>query len=161
MVRKLYRITWQQIRLLPDRERLWRALRQKDQLYPTGEIKPSFFRDRSGLSCDLARFSTPEASRRGHGEQAYPAEAGLVEFSVLDVRAIGSDVLHVPVKTTVPVARAASFFSRLRLRGSTHSIRNYAHAQFTSYLERPEAEQLILRSFFLIEQRFKVEREGP
>jgi hypothetical protein len=136
MVRALYRLTWQRIQLLPDNERLWRAVRQRDQVYATGELKPSFFRDESGLSCDLARFSTPEASRRGHAEQPYPLEAGLVEFKVLDVRAVGSDVEHVPLQI---------------------SPRNYAHSQFTSIIERPDGEeQLVAAASFRIPQRFRV-----
>jgi hypothetical protein len=135
MVRAVYRLTWVQIRFLPSNERLWRALRQKDQVYETGEIKPSFFRDRSGLSCDLARFSTEEVSKRGHAEEDYPPEAGLVEFTVRDVRGVGSDVGHVPMKTP---------------------RRNYAHSQLTTFIEKPQAEQLVAAAFFIIQQRFKI-----
>jgi hypothetical protein len=135
MVRAFYRVAWRRIQLVPDSELLWRALRQRDQVYATGEIKPAFFRDQSGLSCDLARFSTPEASRRGHGKQKYPAEAGLVEFRVVDVRALGSNVRHAPTRDPQI---------------------NYAHSQFTTFLDKPAAELLIAVASFRIPQRFRV-----
>src|SRR5213594_140312 len=88
--RALFRMAWIRIQLIPGEERLWRALHKREQVYADGTIKPAFFRDVSGLSCDLARFSTPERSRRGHGRQPYPQETGLVEFRARHVRAAGS-----------------------------------------------------------------------
>ena len=67
-------------------------------MYKNGIPKPSFFRDRNGLSCDLARFSTPERSRRGYADAPWPEEAGLVEFRARDVRDARSDVQHTPLK---------------------------------------------------------------
>jgi hypothetical protein len=134
-VRAIYHLTWRRIRWIPDNERLWRALHKRDQVYAkTGMIKPSFFRDRSGLSCDLARFTTPEASRLGHGDQDSPAEAGLVEFRALDVRRCGSDVQHAPVKTPRP---------------------NYAHSMFTSVVEGTEGEDLARAACFRIPHRLR------
>jgi hypothetical protein len=122
---------WIRIQLIPDEERLWRALHQRDQVYANGEIKPAFFRDIHGLSCDLARFSTPERSRRGYGQQAFPQGAGLVEFRARHVRAAGSDVRHEPKKEPPP---------------------NYAHSQFTVCLERAGQDLLKREAQFRIAQ---------
>jgi hypothetical protein len=162
MVRALYRLTWQRIQFLPADEHLWRAFHQRDQVYATGELKPSFFRDRSGLSCDLARFSNPEASRRGHSDKMYPAEAGLVEFRVLDVRAVGSDVEHDPVKRPRqslsfgrPISTLlARTWSTLRLWRRRH---NYAHSKVTSPIRRPDGEEYLATvASFRIQQRLRV-----
>ncbi|MCU0649094.1 MAG: hypothetical protein MUF00_13925, partial [Gemmatimonadaceae bacterium] len=72
---------WIVLSKIPSEEVLWRAVRKKEQLYADGRPKPSFFRDKSGLSCDIARFSTVEDSRLGHGEVPFPVESGLVRFS--------------------------------------------------------------------------------
>lgn len=83
---------------IPPTETLWRSVYKKEQLKRDGTLKPGFFKDKRGLSCDLARFSTIEASRRGHQDPpAWPNEAGLVEFTVGAVRAVGSDVEHKPL----------------------------------------------------------------
>lgn len=136
VIRALFRAAWARIRFVPDAEKLWRALHKPDQLYKeTGRPKPSFFRDVNGLSCDLARFSSPQRSCAGHGPKPYPAKAGLVEFSVERVRAVGSDVGHRPVKP--PLTRH----------------RNYGHAQFTSVPDGPGQSSLAKSATFRIRHR--------
>jgi len=136
-VRWIFRLTWRRIEFIPPGEKLWRALHKVDQVYReprrAGRPKPSFFRDKWGLSCDLARFSTAERSRIGHAEKPHPAEAGLVEFSVGNVREIGSDVRHEPVRKP---------------------RRNYAHAQFTSTPSTPARSKLADKSTYHVPQRF-------
>lgn len=135
MTRLWFRIWRIRLTFIPDKEKLWRALHRADQVYKeTGRPKPSFFRDRSGLSCDLARFSTPERSRRGHGPKPYPPECGLVEISTALVREAGSDVAHVPVNE-VP--------------------RNYAHTQFVSVVAGEGLELLARESTYRIHHRFR------
>jgi len=134
IVRFLFKALWLTIRLIPDEERLWRAVRKPDQVYKDGRLKPSFFRDKSGLSCDLARFSTPEKSRMGHGLNPYPPESGLVEIRVLNVRAVGSDVAHRPITTP---------------------RRNYAHTEFTSVPDSKGLDSLVQASTFRIMHTFR------
>lgn len=96
-------------------------MHKKDQLYENGDIKPSFFRDKNGLSCDLARFSTVERSRRGYNAPPWPDAAGLVEIRVMHARKAGSDVGHKPISGECP---------------------NYSHSQFTEYLTTPQAKEI-------------------
>jgi hypothetical protein len=113
--RAVFRITWRTITHIPPPEKLWRSIHRKDQVYANGGLKPAFFRDnRGGLSCDLARVSTIERSRRGYGvPPQWPEEAGLAEFRVQDVWDNGSDVAHRPTKAP---------------------FRNYSHCQLTAPL---------------------------
>jgi hypothetical protein len=141
--RALFKRRWRQIQFIPDDEKLWRALHRLEQIYPkghpkaelVGKPKPSFFRDRNGLSCDLARFSTEQQSRLGYGDEPYPVGAGLVEFTASQFRKVQSDVGHKPVAG--PNTRNASPNS---LRGPKE---NYAHVQVTTYLESDQREPLI------------------
>jgi len=135
ITRSLFQIAWIKIRHVPDQERLWRAVNKPDQVYKkTGSPKPSFFRDKTGLSCNLARFSTLERSRVGYGDKAYPPESGLVEFTAALVRSAGSDVAHKPVR--VP-------------------RRNYAHAQLPPGLSGPGEDLLAKQAHVRIAPRFK------
>lgn len=114
IARRIHRALWIKISHIPDSEKLWRAVNKPEQVYAkTGKPKPAFFRDKSGLSCDIARFSTPEKSRVGHGPKPYPADSGLIEMDAGLIRKAGADVAHRPVKDPK---------------------RNYAHAQLTSLL---------------------------
>lgn len=133
LARKLYRLFWRRIRYIPRDEKLWRAVYKKDQVYEDGQLKPAFFRDRSGLSCDLARFSTVERSRRGYSLQ-WPEEAGLVEFSVGLVRDNGSDVEHAPVR---------------------QPHQNYAHCLFTELLHHPDTDNLAEAASWVVKQRVR------
>src|SRR6266699_160374 len=79
--RAMFRWLWLRIQLVPDREKCWRAVNKPDHIYKpgtprAGKLKPSFFRDKKGLSFDLARFSTMERSRIGHAEKPYPVGTG-------------------------------------------------------------------------------------
>lgn len=122
--------------IYPDCCVIYAALNNKpDQICKeTGQPKPAFFRDKSGLSVDLARFSNPERSRIGHAEKPYPRETGLIELTVRRVRDAGSDVGHVPVSAP---------------------RRNYAHAQFTSVPGSSGLDQLSKGARYKIQQRFK------
>ena len=121
LVREIYRRKWKIIDHIPGDEKLWRAVYKKDQLYPNGNIKPAFFRDKTGLSCDLARFSTVEQSKRGYAPPPWPDAAGLVEIRVIHARQAGSDVRHKPISGEHP---------------------NYSHAEFTAHLTTPLAEDI-------------------
>jgi hypothetical protein len=91
--------SWLAIEKIPGDERLWRSVYRPEQVKPDGTLKPSFFKNKNGTSCDLARFSTMEKSRRGYGvPPQWPEEAGLVEFTVSMVRNVDADVLHAPTK---------------------------------------------------------------
>ena len=124
LARRVARAFWYTVSFLPDEEKLWRSVYlPRDQLKKTGEVKRAFFRDKTGLSCDIARFSTAERSRRGHADPlAWPAESGLLEFSVASVRKVGSDVCHVPVRNPPT---------------------NYAHCEFSVWLTTDQAEDLV------------------
>jgi len=133
LIRQLYRLRWIEISNIPDDELLWRSVYKKDQIYKNGRPKPAFFRDKSGLSCDLAKFSTPERSRRGFADPPWPAEAGLVEFSRRDVRDAKSDVKHKPIATP----------------------RNYAHCQLDVPLDKKGEQHMADAARWRIEQRLK------
>ena len=127
------RLRWWEISRLPDREVLWRALYKKDQVYADGSIKPAFFRDRRGVSCDLARLSTREKSRRGYSPPPWPEESGLVAFRAEQVRAAGGDVQHVPLR---------------------QPTLNYAHCQFVPELVLDE-DSLAGAAWFEVPQRIR------
>ena len=134
IIRRFFRLAWIRIRFIPGDECLWRAVNKPDQVYKdTGRPKPAFFRDKSGLSVDLSRLSSPERSRVGHGAKPYPTESGLVEIRVSMVRDAGTDVNHVPVREP-------------RL--------NYAHAQFTSLLGSSGLQALAQAAHYRIQPRF-------
>ena len=107
-------------------------MHKKDQLYENGDIKPAFFRDKTGLSCDLARFSTVERSRRGYNPPPWPDAAGLVEIRVTHARAAGSDVRHKPISGRYP---------------------NYSHSQFTEYLTPAQAKEICRQANFPVKPR--------
>jgi len=120
---------------VPGDAKLWRALHKPDQYYKdSGKPKPSFFRDKNGLSCDLARLSTPARSKLGHGPKPYPPGSGLVEFTAERVRAAGSDVSHEPVKLP---------------------RQNYAHAQLSSTLDGTGADLLAKAATYVIKHDLK------
>ena len=128
---------WLRIKLVPDREKCWRAFNKLDHIYKpgtprAGKLKPSFFRDKKGLSFDLATFSTKERSRVGHAEKPYPVGTGLVEWSAAHVREAESDVSHRPV---------------------THPKKNYAHAQLATVLNGKGEEHMSKVARFVIEHR--------
>lgn len=132
----MFRWLWLRIQLVPDREKCWRAVNKLDHIYKpgtprAGKLKPSFFRDKKGLSFDLARFSTKERSRIGHAEKPYPVGTGLVEFSAAHVREAGSDVHHKPIKHP----------------------KNYAHAQLAVVLTAAGEEHMSKVTRFVVEQR--------
>ena len=132
LVREIYRRKWKIIDYIPDDERLWRAVYKKDQLYATGEIKPTFFRDKNGLSCDIARFSTIEQSRCGYAPPPWPDAAGLVEIKAAHVRQVGGDVQHKPIRNDHP---------------------NYSHSQFTTLLQGDQLETIRRMSQFRVRPR--------
>ena len=84
---------------IPDNATLWRAVCRPEQI-KNGKLKRGFFRDKRGLSCDLAIFSTIEKSRRGNLLPPWPEGSGLVEFEVATIRSenVQSDVHHDPKK---------------------------------------------------------------
>ena len=138
IVRLIFRAVWVRIQQIPDSERLWRTLHKPDLVYKhNGKPKPAFFRDKNGLSCDIARLSTPQRTKIGYSKKPYPDKAGVVEFSVEQVRAAGSDVSHKPVKPPL-VPR-----------------RNYAHAQLNDPLSGEGESSLSEEAVFRIPQRFK------
>lgn len=98
-----------------------------------GSLKPGFFRNKAGISCDLAILSTEERSRRGYVKPPWPDEAGLVEIRVSQVRARGSDVTHEPDR----------------------ELDNYAHCVFTKDLSKPEAKKLAKEARVVIAQRLR------
>lgn len=112
---------------------LWRAVYRKDSLKSDGTLKPAFFRDKRGLSCDLARFSTVERSRLGMVvPPVWPSTSGLARFAVRDVRRAGTTVSHVPVRASTTVVAE-----------QTRPVRaNYAHCQFVDELTTATAKQL-------------------
>ena len=129
LVREIYRKKWKIIDHIPDDEKLWRAIYKKEQLYNDGNIKPAFFRDRSGLSCDLARFSSIEKSRLGYIPPPRPSGTGLVEIGVSHARAAGTDVYHKPIMVPAP---------------------NYSHCQFSRHLDTVQAQLICAAAEFRV-----------
>lgn len=138
MTRMLFKLAWRTIGLVPNDEHIWRSVNRPDHIYKpgtprAGELKPSFFRDKRGLSFDLARFSTVEGTRRGHAPTPYPVQSGVVQLTGLMVRQAGTDVEHVPVLTPA---------------------RNYAHCQFTSVPEQGGLDFLSSNAVHIVRHRF-------
>lgn len=129
----LWRFSHKRIGHIPNGQVLWRTIYKEEQLYPKtskvnpGKPKPAFFRDRSGLSCDLAILSTKEKSRLGYGNPPRPAYSGLAQFTVDNVRCtpVSSDVHHAPV----------------HLNGEY----NYAHSMVNDYLDGKRADEMVIR----------------
>lgn len=127
-----HKYLWRKIDVIPDGVTLWRAI-PPSQVKRDGKIKASFFRDNrpgSGLSCDIAAFSSKEASRRGYATPPAwdEALAGLVEFEAGQVRQCShcppdADVVHNPLDTA--------------------SIKNYGHAVFTKKLCADEEKTMV------------------
>ncbi len=120
LVRRIFKILWKNIKHIPDNELLWRSVYNPTyQIKADGTLKPGFFVDKNGLSCDLARFSTIETSLRGYSSSPHPEESGLVELAVYMLRneQIKSDVIHSPVKRSEEITK-----------------NNYSHCQFTTTL---------------------------
>jgi len=133
IIRRLYQAAWLEIGRVPAKEKVWRAIHKRDQVYPsTGQPKPAFFRDKNGLSVDLARLTTPARSRIGHAQEPYPPETGLVELPVEAIRAVGSDVGHVPIRAP----------------------ENYAHAQLTQAVSPVGGKTLSDAAVYRIPQGF-------
>ena len=112
--------------------RLWRAVHHSVQINNKGELKPGFFRNREGVSCDLSAYTNEERARRGLTEPPRPDYSGLVEFTVAHVRVLSeeSDVKHDPLK---------------------HPKKNYAHCQFTASLTVGQAKKLIRASTYRVQ----------
>jgi hypothetical protein len=133
LARTGYRLLWVRLRGIPDREVLWRSVYKPDQIKRDGTLKHGFFRDRRGLSCDLARFSTVDGSRMGTVvPPVWPPTSGLARFAVRHVRVAGTDVEHVPLRAGVRVVEGESRPERA----------NYAHCQFKQELTTAQAKQL-------------------
>jgi len=139
-IRIIYRIFWIKIKYIPNDEILWRAVYNEKQVKKDGTLKPAFFRDKNGLSCDLARFSTIEKSRMGHKKPPrWGLHSGLVELDVSTLREIGADVQHKPIKKK--------------------RENNYAHCQFSSFLATDLARKLIDNSRIIIKPTFSQESD--
>lgn len=125
---------------IPDQEVLWRALFKRDHVYADGSIKPSYFRDRrGGYSCDLARLSSREKSRRGYKPPPWPDEAGLVAFKAEHVRAAGSDINHSPLPGPHP---------------------NYSHCEFAVELSAEGEASMASSAWFEVAQRVRPVKGG-
>lgn len=118
------RITWKILKSINDDEKLWRALHSRSQIKDSGEIKPGFFKDKNGLSCDLASYTTVKRALLGIQSPPRPKFSGLVEFSVASVRdpKVNSDVIHKPI--------------------ALNGRKNYAHCQLTTLLTTSQARKL-------------------
>lgn len=97
LARFFYRFVWIHIGYLPEETRLWREVppgRGKN-----GKIDQTFFKDKNGLSSDIALFSNEKtSSRRRVGKDGKPEMGGLVCFLVNEIRANNCNVVHAPLK---------------------------------------------------------------
>jgi hypothetical protein len=133
LARCVYKFRWAKIENIPDGAKLWRAIYADTQLKDDGTIKSSFFRDRDGVSCDLADFTTKKAAMRGSAPKPRPDYAGLVEFDAKTLRAHGREPAHDPTDNP--------------LEG-----KDYAHTLFESPTEsnRTKLCRLIEKEGFLV-----------
>lgn len=134
IVRTLLEFFSVRIQSIPSEQKLWRAVYKKEQLKRNGKPTAAFFRDRNGLSCDLAIFTTTERSRRGIKRPPWPEGTGLVEFSVALVRdpPIESDVRHHPLKK------------------SKSQRKNYAHCRLSTHLDADQGRHLAETSKIIV-----------
>ena len=130
LARILYKFSWRKIEHIPESQKLWRVVSKPQQIKKDGKPKPSFFRDSTGLSCDLAIFTSIRKCKAGR-----LPEAGIVEFEVSTVRspAVGADVGHKPVM----VPRW-----------------NYAHCELTKVLTNDGISVLIQKHRYVVPQGF-------
>jgi len=136
LARFIYRRFWLTIINIPDKQLMWRSVCRPEQVESDGSLKPGFFKDKSGVSCDLSRFSTVERSRRGYGLPPWPIESGLIEFQAGEVKAASSQISWVEHKPS-------------------RRLRNYSHSQFSAVLTRQQSKQLIQKSKVLVNHGFK------
>jgi hypothetical protein len=125
-------ITKKPIAQLSNEEVLWRAVYHRRQIKDSGELKPGFFRDKSGLSCDWSAYTTIRRARLGFGKPPRPKYSGLVEICVASIRdvSVASDVAHKPI----PI----------------DDRWNYAHCQLTIPLTSAQSIALIKKSQFCV-----------
>ncbi len=134
--RKIFEIFWLEIKQIPDDELIWRSVYNKHQIKDDGTLKSSFFRDRNGLSCDIAKFTTIEKARRGRGiPPRWPESSGLVQFKVLDIREqkINSDIKHDPI---------------------SDKPKNYSHCILTTTLTEGQSKLMKQKSQLIIKPTF-------
>lgn len=118
------RLFWVELEYISDDERVWRTVYNKYQIKKSGELKSSFFRDKNGLSCDLASYTTVNKAILGITDPPRPKYAGLVQFLVADIRSddIASDIIHKPIKL--------------------NNKKNYAHCVLTTYFTQSQANKM-------------------
>lgn len=116
---------------MPDHARLWRAVYNHYQVDKKGKLKPGFFKDPDGVSCDLAAYTTEDRARLGLMDPPRPDYSGLVEITVGDVRGVSGrcDVKHDPLRSPKT---------------------NYAHCHFTDLLSTGQAKALNRASIFRV-----------
>lgn len=125
LIRGIFKLLWIKIKYISEDEILWRAVFNRAQIKDDGTLKSSFFRDRNGLSCDIARFTTEENACKPRGEESlWIKSPGLVILTLRLVRLVYEksdiDVCHSPDK----------------------NYNNYAHCMFTKELNRTQARML-------------------
>lgn len=97
------KLRWKILPYVADNEVLWRRVHSRFQINDDGTLKPGFFRDINGVSCDIAVYSTVKSSLRGYDDTPRPQGSGLAEFLVSAARKIAVvpntiDVNHDPQK---------------------------------------------------------------
>jgi hypothetical protein len=98
LLSKVFQFTWKKIDKVPDDQILLRAV-TPNHLDDEGLIVFKFFQDKTGVSCNLKRFSTLEQARLGIGNPPERStHSGLVSFSSNDVRGpqVSGDIRHDP-----------------------------------------------------------------
>lgn len=80
-IRAIYNIWGKKIEEIPDREKVWRLVMSETQLNKNGDLHQSFFKDNSGLSCELEILTTVEDCLANR-----PPGSGIIEISVGEIR---------------------------------------------------------------------------
>lgn len=131
------RITCKKLKNLGSEEIFWRAVYSSFHIKDNGQLKPGFFKDKNGLSCDMALYTTVKRALYGAQKPPRPNGAGLSEFSAKDTRSkkVNSDVEHKPICNVEKLPEKDNSVVKL--------MKNYAHCQFTTCLSTGEARALI------------------
>jgi hypothetical protein len=83
--------------IINNEDKLWRVIKEQ-QLKRNGTLKFTFFKDASGLSCDLAKLTNLQKMLNRKEFVSIAEKAGVREFDAATVRSaeIDSDVIHQP-----------------------------------------------------------------
>jgi len=148
VLRSVCEYFWVQLGEIPADENLWRSVNNSRKIKKNSKnLKPNFFVDKNGLSCDLAKFTNLEQTRLGYVNPKFDSRSGVVAITPKIVSEISKNrvrVLHRPVKSKV--------------LGDRKFLKNYGHCQLEPQLTGAESRELLKRCCIVVQHGFKTDQ---